>query len=300
MASIDSQAGTWGDYLREYDEGRRRPPPPESYSRHQVVKYKDAGIIPDSVTECRVNPADIVPCDNHLYATTALFDPEEKKPRPVRPPRDHGKDIVSWPKKPIVIDTPPFVPRMKPRDFDVITGAALESPFKTTVKQLMERRESALQSSMRRSMDPISNTFPTAQLEATRGSQEALMRQASLSHRLSQMPRNEQRAHMGTVNIVSGETTDESLAGQTIREFPRESLHRAQLARDREARMVEENLVKRDRDAARRSCRFSNGARAVEMRDWEMADGVQTMSSEIKDKPSVWQWCKQEQLDVPA
>ena len=63
-------------------------------------------------------------------------------------------------------------------------------------------------------------------------------------------------------------------------------------------RLREEN--ERLRDLARVSCRFNNG-RASELRNYNIINGVsvhQSLDKSVKNRPSVWQWCNTEKLDV--
>lgn len=291
---------SWGEFLKQYERGRNHPPPLESYKRDEIVVHEEGGIFSDT----RKLETGSVPIhvDTHIYSTTAIFDPLEEKPRRKIVARDHGLDFLAWPKKPKEEQIPARFSKRdgQVRDYNAITGVPFESNFKSTVKHIIDTREVAKSVSLRRSIDPVSNTFPTAELEATREEQEALQRQAMIACRLERMPENEKRTQTGAYDIICGTTVDEKLASKLVNDYPNSNPGRAKLALDRESKLLAQRESERLRDMARVSCRFNNG-RASELRNYNIINGAsvhQSLDKSVKNKPSVWMWCNTEKLDV--
>jgi hypothetical protein len=148
-------------------------------------------------------------------------------------------------------------------------------------------------------LSPVSNTFPTSDLEDRRQADEAATRKRIIDARLQRLPENEKRANSRALNIISCELFDESAASAS-NDFPLSSLGRAINGRDMETGIIAERGRLQARDQARVSCRYNTG-RGDELRDWNIVNGspVQAgLSADVIPKPSVWEWCKTERLDV--
>ena len=293
-----SEPKTWGEILKQYESQRIQPPPPDAYVKQKIVRHEDGGIFADTT---KMEGDTEVRCDTRLYSTDQVFAPDDL-PKPRRPAvqRDHGFEIFAWPKR-----QPRAEPERPPsltntRDFNILTGAPIEGRFKSTVKHLLDQRDQARTASMRRSIDPVSNTFPTAELEATRGQQEALQRQAIVTHKLEMMPETERRAHAGVLNIISGETRDEATAQKMTNDFPNSTIGRGLMKLEREQRIVEARERVHMRDMDRVACRYNNG-RANELRDYDIVTERRmypALDKSVRNKPSIWQWCQDERLDL--
>jgi hypothetical protein len=240
-----------------------------------------------------------------LYSTTAIFDPEEDKgPRRIPPTRDHGFDLTAWPKQPRTKSTTEIPHRtmardIKNRDYDMISGVPFENSFKSSLQQILATREQSQQFNQRRTISPISNTFPTKALEDTRAEAEALARQKVIERRLSGMPENERRARTGALNIIDGRCTDET-AARVINDYPGSHPERSVKALQQEEKIIQERDRVHAQEVSRVSCRYNNG-RAKELRDLNIINGGNwnaELSEDVRDKPSVWQWCSTERLDT--
>lgn len=293
---------SWGELLQQYEKQRIQPPPPDAYVKQRIVKHEDAGIFSDTSS----TGADTsVMCDTRLYSTDQVFAPEEPaKPRRPAIQRDHGFEIFAWPKRQprAEPERPPQLQKTSTtvRDFNLLTGAPLESPFKATVKQVIEQRAQARNASMRRKDDPISNTFPTSELEAMRTAQEAKQREAVVTHHLQMMPETERRAHSRVFDIISGETRDEATAKKMTNDFPNSTIGRGLAKLAREQKIVEGRERDRIRDEDRVACRYNNG-RVNELRNYDIVTErptFPTLDKSVRNKPSIWQWCQTEKLEV--
>jgi hypothetical protein len=300
-ARADTEPKSWGELLQRREAERNQPPPPEAYAPPQVRHYPCAGIFSDSTF---LSCEKLIACDTHLYATTALFDPEEapEQPRRVLPSHDHGLDILSWPKplpgRPLERARVAARDRQV-RDFDAITGVPIGHFFKARVQELLDRRERATAISMRRTIDPVSQTFPTASLEETRAYEAALEREAFVARRLARLPPNEQRARSRALNPVTGECTDEAVAAAAVNDFPRSRPERSAKAIAEEEQILAARERTRGRDLARVSCRYNGHRARLELRDWNPINGAPVkavLSDDVKYLPGVWDWCVAESL----
>jgi hypothetical protein len=294
---------SWGEILQLRAAERAQPPAREFYSLPRTRVHTDGGIFADTtpVADAEQHPV----CDTHMYSSTALFDPAEPgRPRGIRPPRDHGLSITHWrpprPPEPPDETKPDRVGRRdrKVRDYDAVTGVPFEDSFKSSVQRILEKREQGRSLSLNRKIDLVSNTFPTAELEATRLPNEAAARRQKLDHFLSKMPANEQRARMGALNVVTGQCDDEDTATRYTDDFPQSQIARSTKAIQQEAKILDGREQERSRNIARVACRHNNG-RDRELRDWNIVNGVHVdscMDESVKYKPSVWAWCETEML----
>jgi hypothetical protein len=169
---------SWGEILQRRVAERDQPPAREFYSLPGIRLYADGGIFADTTPVTDAEPP--AACDTHIYSSTAIFDPAEPgKPRGIYPRRDHGLDITRWPAahRPDPADetapTRVACRDRKVRDYDAVTGAPFEDSFKSSVHRILEKREQGRSLSLTRKIDPVSNTFPTAELEAARVPNEA-------------------------------------------------------------------------------------------------------------------------------
>jgi hypothetical protein len=297
---VEPEPKSWAELLNRKVAERNKPPAREFYVRPEIKRYEEGGVFWDD-RKLPMDPEDVVLADTHLYATTQIFDPEEQKRRWIRPRHDSGRDIISWPAKsvPASPEKQHRVMRrdLKPRDYDLISGKPFDNGFKATVKQVLDKRETARNHSMTRSIDPISLTFPTAELERTRGPEETKRRDAVVSFRLSRMPPNERRASMNAMNVITGELRDPE-AVSLVNEFPNSQIERGIRAVKAETRIVGDQQGERDRNETRVRNRFNTG-RARTWREWNIVTGEEMpsgLSESVMHKPSVWQWCEQEKL----
>lgn len=302
---------TWGELLKQREAERNQPPPKEAYIPPTITIHQEGGIFPD--TNFSPDPdadpsSNDIPLDTHFYSTTSIFDEEEEKPRPVKPSHDHGNEPFIWPMKtkyereleePVKQTTRKSYRDIKTRDFDMITGVPFENGFKSTVKRLLDQKEKSNSFKLRRSFDPISNTFPTEELETTRLQNEALAHQATVTAHLEKMPKTLQRSQNGTLNIITGECTDvNSLSA--INEFPNTSIARGQNKLARESEIVNTRQIQRNKEIERIGCRYNNGRERM-LRDFNIisnAEESHCLDVSVKHKPSVWQWCQSERLDT--
>lgn len=305
-----SEPSSWGELLRQYEASRNQPPPREFYLQQGPIRHAEAGVISAPAPE---QISDTVNADTRLYASTHLFEEAAPVPRVDRPRRDHGLDITSWPKQRRrereAADRAAYELRQsrgfsqssrESGDFNIVTGVPHEAPFKSTVQQLLRRREVATRCETMRAWNPVTNAYPTEVLETRRLNEETARRAREFEYTQSRLPANERRAQNTLVNIVTGEAKDER-AASAIREFPPYSATgRAELGLTRERAIVDaREAVERTR-TARVGCRFNNG-RMKEIRDWNIVNGAPSRvgwDSSVKMKPSVWQWLQAEKLDV--
>ncbi|OHT10644.1 hypothetical protein TRFO_04144 [Tritrichomonas foetus] len=300
---------SWADLLKQKESERNQPPPKEFYVKEKITVHEEGGIFPDTSVLQMDEPKEFV--DTSFYATDQLFQEEEadKNPRPFKPNHDHGNEPFIWPTKNRYIrekedaeklKTRPLTKRdQKNRDFDLITGVPFENGFKNTVKQLLDQKEKSNSFRMSRNFDPISNTFPTAELETTRLNKEALEFQANVTKHLEKMPPTIQRANNGTLNIITGECTDEhSLTA--INEFPNSDINRGVHRWARESQIVETREIQHHKEEERIGCRYNNGRERM-LRDFNIINGnaeQHSLDVSVKHKPSVWQWCQAERLET--
>ena len=301
---------TWGELLKQREADRNRPPPKEAYIPQTITIHPEGGIFPD--TNFSPDPdadesSNDIPLDTHFYASTSIFDEQEEKPRPHKEAHDHGNDPFIWPMKTKYereLEEPKKQTRtsyrdLKTRDFDMITGVPYENGFKSTVKRLLDQREKSATFKMHRNFDPISNTFPTEELESTRLQNEALAHQATFTAHLEKLPKTLQRSQNGTLNIITGECTDDNSLS-AINEFPNSSIARGQNKLTRESEIVNTRQIQRNKEIERIGCRYNNGRERM-LRDFNIINGAEESHSldvSVKHKPSVWQWCQSERLET--
>lgn len=301
---------TWADVLKQKESERNQPPPKDAYIRQSVVVHQDAGIFPDSNYSPDPNSEkDNVFVDTHFYSTTQIFDDDEPKKIIPKPNHDHGNEPFIWhtktkyerarEDKTSTQSTRLTHRDIKTRDFDMITGVPYENGFKSTIKRLLEQKEKSNTFRLNRSFDPVSNTFPTAELESTRLQGEALAHQNNVTYHLNRMPETIQRAENGTLNIITGEcSNDESL--KAINEFRNSSLARGQQRWARESQIVNSREIQRNKEIERIGCRFNNG-RSRMLRDYNIINSnpeQHQLDASVRNKPSVWQWCQTERIET--
>jgi hypothetical protein len=298
----DNEPKSWAEILQRRSGERHDPPPREFYVRNPIRHYDDAGIFPDSSTL----PFDPPPkCDTHLYSSTAIFDPPEAKgPRRIPPKHDHGLELVAWP-KPVRKDQSAEAPKhltfrdRKVRDFDMITGVPFESPFKATLAKVYAKREQSQQFSQTKRMSPVSHHLPTEALDEAEVREQAQARQNFVDFHLSRIPPNERRSRTGEFNIIDGRCTKEPDTS-VVNDFPLSRVERSIKALDRQTRIVEEREQARAKELARIPLRYNNG-KARDLRDWNIINGAEwneSLAEQVRNKPSVWQWCSTERLDI--
>ncbi|KAK8889322.1 hypothetical protein M9Y10_034068 [Tritrichomonas musculus] len=301
---------SWGELLKQREAERNQPPPKEAYIPPEITIHKEGGIFPDTnfSPDPDANPSsDNIVVDTHFYSNTSIFDEQEEKPRPHVIARDHGNEPFIWPMKTKyereleqpVKQTRTSYRDIKTRDFDMITGVPYENGFKSTVKRLLDQKEKSNTFRMNRSFDPISNTFPTDELETTRLRDEALAHQATVTAHLEKMPKTLQRSQNGTLNIITGECTDDNSLS-AINEFPNSSIARGQNRWARETEIINTRQIQKNKEIERVGCRYNNGRERM-LRDFNIisnAEESHTMDVSVKHKPSVWQWCQSERLDT--
>ncbi|KAH0794355.1 hypothetical protein GPJ56_001648 [Histomonas meleagridis] len=302
------QPTCWEDILKEREAERNRPPPPEAYIRPEIHKYEEGGIF--SKTEFddsdKKNEVDDIPIDPSFYTTASMEgDDSQTKRRKFKKIQDHD-DAFQWPKytkyQRQTEKAPTCTTRrdLESRDFDVISGLShKESNFKSTIKQILDKKETYKQFKLSRQIDPISNTFPTEELESTRKQQEEMLHTTKYIEHLHKLSPNEQRAHSNEFNIITSECTNDSYL-KVINDFPNSSLQKAQLARKRETEYVTKREEEKNKTQQRVFQRFTNG-REKEQRDYNIINGYtesRPLSANIREKPSVWQWCQSERLDA--
>lgn len=300
---VEDEPKSWADILKQKEAEYNKPPPPSFYVKEKIVTHEEAGIFPEPAPETPSN-SDIY-MDTHYYATTNIFDPEEEKPRNVRPSKDHGKDLLTWGKK------KPFDDEEKPRmmtrinpfpqndDYNQITGVHKNHQFKNTVNQILKQRETNQKVMSQRTFDPISNTFPSDELEVQRTTKELSMRTAQLDFQLSKLPPNERRAHDNTVNIITGQASDEEIASEFVKPFPSMNIERSKES----IRLEKEIVTHREEDFQKHlamvGCRYNTEARQKELRDFDIINGQSKrpcMDASVRMKPTAWEWCKTERL----
>ncbi|EAX93657.1 hypothetical protein TVAG_091920 [Trichomonas vaginalis G3] len=295
---------SWAELLKQEEARRNAPPDKSFYVREKIKQYQDGGIFGqepepnEEYTKTKIN------CDSHFYATDNLFDPPEEVKRKVKPSNDHGLDLLSWNgKKGFKDEAKPrqmreITPSYENTEFDSVTGVAKTNAFKNSITQILKQRERSEKIMATRSIDPISNTFPTANLEATRAKSELDARTRTHEFKLSRVPPNERRAMENTVNIVTGETTDEKVANEFVKDFS-SSCERNKKSIAREKEIVEQREKIAARETERIGCRYNLEGRQKDLRDYNLITGqdVQVcMDKSVKMKPSVWQWCQTEAL----
>jgi hypothetical protein len=185
------------------------------------------------------------------------------------------------------------------RDYDAVSGVPFENFFKKSVQDILDRREHATALSMKRSLDPLSHTFPTASLEETRVYEDQLNREALVAHHLAKMPLNEQRSRSRSLNVITGECSDESVAQASLNDFPNSNPTRSVRAITQESKIVAEREKVRSRELSRVSCRYNGNRARLELRDWNVINEAPVnpvLSDEVKYRPPTWDWCVMESL----
>lgn len=284
----EEEPQSWADLLKQYEAGRNRPPPAEFYKREPTIKYMEGGIFSNTEPFEDTEPTADPPMDTSMYMSTNLFDEPEPEHLIVRPRRDHGLDLTAWPQKPQKTNTQQ--PQRKrigptPKDFDIISGELLDSPYKRRVQALCKEKQ-------------LSATFHDEGVPSDffkEGDNQEL--EARKTMRLSRMSSNERRAATGTVNIITGDVQDEA-AAQSIQEFSHPNYQRATLAVTREQTMVRNREEIAQRQLARVGCRYNNG-RTRELRDFDIVKGTPVhpgWDQSVRMMPSTWEQCQMESL----
>ena len=311
MSVIENEPKSWGELLKQRESERNRPPPREFYNLQPQIIHKEGGIFSD--TRKTGEGVDEIerPTDDRLYSSTQIFDnpfDPPPPPQPIKPSRDHGNGPFVWPhgfearrereekdKQTLMIPKPRFS-----RDFDIISGESKSGSFKETVSQRMNDRNKEQQFRMNRKFDIISNTFPTLELETTRLQNEALEREAFVTRRREKMPKPVQRSESGSLNVITGEYKNEE-ALNAIDEFPHSDINRGMNKLMRESQIVQTREIAHDKEAARIPNRYNNMGRSRMLRDFNIISNQeqhQCMDASVKPRPSIWQWCQMEKLDV--
>lgn len=300
---------SWAELLKRRESDRIQPPPPEFYVREKVVKHEEGGIFGVSPPEFPTrNDDEIEEYDVHFYQTTHIFDPEEPKVHHYKPRKDHGLNITAWKKnkrleqrdaKPEKTTNFPRAQLESGKNFDIVTGVAHKSAFKSTVQDMLKNREKAKEISTKRKFDPIANMFPTGDLEQSRLQTETLQRTNTVQYYQNKMSSNERRAKNTLVNIITGEVFDKK-AADSIQEFSHPNIERAKTAVERERTLVQKREEEWEFQHSRVGNRYNNG-RMKEVRNWNIINGDKKTpgwDSSVKMKPSVWEWCNMERLET--
>ena len=188
---------------------------------------------------------------------------------------------------------------MESGDYDIVSGMAHKSPYKTKIDQILKQREYAKTIEKQREYDPISNTFPSDCLEKERTLSDIQTRQNIIDHHLSKMPPNERRAQTSALNIITGECRERNVMN-VVNDFPNSDERRCRTALKREREIVENRENAERCRTAKCANRFNNG-RMKEIRNWNIINGTPTKvgwNENIKMKPSIWTWCQAEKLDL--
>lgn len=187
------------------------------------------------------------------------------------------------------------------RDFDIISGQAKCSQFKSTINEILRQKESSQKILQTRSFDPISNTFPTDGLEMQRSEQETIDRAKYRESYLSRMPSNERRAKESMINIITGETKDEDLSRSLIHEFASTNINRNRKAMKLEEEIVQNREITATSKNKHVSCRYNTNGRLNELRDFDIITGQSKSSNldfSVRMKPSIWEWCQEERIVI--
>ena len=301
--SNPNEPKTWSELVKQYEKDRNKPPPKEYYVKARIVEHPEGGIFAEPVPDVRTVQDDI-PIDTSIYLSTTTFEPPPaQKPRNVRP-KDHDQlgPIFHWDKfdrrRPPETSAVQRRPTSYERDFNAITGKpTTQTGFKSSIKDIISKRDFANSFRMSRAIDPISNTFHTPELEQTRVSNEILQREAQISQKMARLPKNERRSRTNSANIVTGEIHDIK-QDDVWKEFGESNVGRAVRGQNQEKEIVERREIQSQKQSQRTCCRFNNG-RSTMQRDWNIINGNSStvaMDSSVKMQPSVWAWCQAERI----
>jgi hypothetical protein len=304
---MDPKPKSWAELLKQREAERQIRPGPEFYCTTRPKPQVEAGIRCLAPPE---NPVETPKLDTHLYATTYIFDPEEKKPQITHPTRDHGTDITRWPKRSpeeredatnavLAQNRLKGFPKvqLESGDCDIVSGVPHKRPFTAAVEHIQGNRAYASKCSQHRKIDPVSNQFPSAALEAKHLADAQQERRNQVEHFQAKMSENERRAKNTGVNIITGEVKDPK-AAKAIREFATNP-RRAEIARQREVDIVARREEAARIRTARTGCRFNTG-RMNELKDWSIISGDAWRvgwDESVKMRPTVWEWCDAERCD---
>lgn len=309
MTTQHAEPTSWAEVLKQREAERNMPPDPSFYTRHKIKKYEDAGIFAvesDDEEEFTkyMTESHMPKTDTRLYVTDNIIEDEVKAPPKPKPRKDHGLDLLSWNNQKEFADQEKvrkmkrISPSYENKEFDSVTGVPKANAFKNSITQILKQRERSEKIMATRTIDPVSNTFPTANLEATRAKSELDARTKLHEFKLSKVPPNERRAMENTVNIVTGETSDEAVANEFVKDFTSScERNKKSIAREKEIVAEREKVAQRETD--RIGCRYNLEGRQKDMRNYNLITGEDVkvcMDKSVKMKPSVWQWCQTEAL----
>lgn len=300
----DNEPRSWVEILKQREAERNNPPTKEYYEKPVIKKYEDGGIFPDYSIAPLPDDLKKIDIDTDIYLDSLV---QVKKPERIKVKKvahDHGKDLLSWGKGPYDDELKPRAFRkIKPpflnEDYNNLTGLPKDSPFKYTVNRILQQREKSQKAMQARQFDPISNTFPTSELEEQRIAIESRERSRLTQRALSKMPPNEKRVHENIVNIITGETTDENAARKFIRDFPSMDVRRNAKSQSPESVIIQKREEELQRRLDMNRYKYNTPGRLRETREYNIISGKdwdRKMDLGIKLRPSAWEWCKMEQI----
>lgn len=213
---------SWAELLKQKEASRNMPPSKEYYVKPEIVHHNDAGIFGKSAEHNDDFDKSYVPVDPSFYDNSTLFTPLPPREKREYPKRDHGLDLISWDvQEPEGTATNPRVKRLdlsKVNKEDIITHAPKSPSFKFNIAQLIEQREIAKQIQSARSINPITNTFPTEEAETARILREEQTIKLRNDLRKSRLPKCELRSQDNLVNIITCEVKDEDAAKEAYKD----------------------------------------------------------------------------------
>ena len=307
---IINEPSSWEDILIQRQSERNNPPDKKYYLKEKLIEHKEGGIFPNTTEDFESSNTIPINIDTSIYNSTSIYEIDEVKPRKFKPSKDHGLDLLSWDKNSKKELSNNFNKTSSIRanynndkkEFDIVTGNNKKSQFKSTINEILFQKELSQKISKNRTFDPISNTFPTNDLENQRSIQDNNERNLLYEYTLNKMPPNERRVHESMVNIITGETKNEEIAQKFIHEFPNNNINRNKIAILKEQEIIQNRELTINHHNQQTSCRFNNLNRTKDNRDFDIINGNLNQNSNlnesVKFKPNIWDWCQTEALNL--